>query len=74
MAILRNLREVFKGLKHKKTGVRVHKLCPKCGDPRINLSSGFEIYSRLYGIVPEQYFCEICGYKGPIVMELEETS
>ena len=74
MAILRNLREVFKGLKHKKIGKPAHKFCPKCRDPKIKLSSSFEIYPRMYGIVPEQYFCESCGYKGPIAMELEEDS
>ena len=75
MGILADFREVVKGLKHKKLGESTTKLCPKCGSPKIALSSGFDTYPRLYGITPRKYFCAECGYHGPIVMEQtkEET-
>jgi C4-type Zn-finger protein len=75
MGTLKNLREVLKGLKHKKLGKPTPKFCPKCGNPKIKLISGSNTYPKMYGITPEQYICEKCGYKGPIAMELEkETS
>lgn len=64
MGILRDLREVFKRLKHKNISP---KFCPRCGSPKMRLSSRFDIW-----LTPEQYVCENCGYKGPIFMELEE--
>jgi len=69
MGILADFSEVLKQLKYKKRGEATINLCPKCGSPRISLSSGFDTYPRLYGITPEQYVCTECGYKGPIVME-----
>jgi len=74
MGTLKNLREVLKRLKHEKLGKPAPKFCPKCGSPKIKLSSGIDAYPRMYGITPGQYVCESCGYKGPIAMELEETS
>jgi len=64
MGKLQNFREVVKNLKHNKPSP---KLCPRCGSPKLRLSSRFDIW-----LFPEQYFCENCGYKGPIVMELEK--
>jgi len=64
MGVLRNLREVVKKLQHKPPKP---KLCPRCGSPKLRLSSRFDIW-----LLPEQYVCLNCGYKGPIVMELEE--
>jgi C4-type Zn-finger protein len=69
MGILADFREVLKELKHKKRGEATINLCPKCGSPRISLSSGFDTYPRMYGITPRRYVCAECGYKGPIVME-----
>ena len=75
MGILADFREVLKGLKHNKRGEVTTKLCPRCGSPRISITSGFDTYPRLYGITPGQYVCSECSYKGPIVMEQtkEET-
>jgi len=75
MGILADFREVLKGLKHNKRGEATTKLCPRCGSPRISITSGFDTYPRLYGITPGQYVCSECGYRGPIVMEQtkEET-
>lgn len=64
MGLLKNFRDVFKGMKRRKPTL---KLCPGCGSPKLRLSSGFDVW-----LTPEQYVCENCGYKGPIVMELEE--
>jgi predicted RNA-binding Zn-ribbon protein involved in translation (DUF1610 family) len=64
MGIFENVREVLRGLKRRGP---VRKLCPRCGSPELRLSSKFDIW-----LTPEQYICKSCGYKGPIVMEVEE--
>ena len=64
MKPLKNAREVFKTLKHRKP-TRIY--CPKCASPKINLSSSFDIW-----LLPKKYLCENCGYLGTIVMELEK--
>ncbi len=64
MGILQNIRDIVKNLKHDHPKP---KLCPRCGSPKLKLSSRFDIW-----LFPEQYVCEQCGYKGPITMELEE--
>ena len=64
MGILRNIREVVGNLKHDRP---TPKLCPRCGNPKLGLSSRFDIW-----LFPEQYVCEQCGYKGPITLELEK--
>ena len=63
MGILRDMREILKGLKRRGP---VKKLCPRCGSSKLRLSSRFDIW-----LTPEQYICDYCGYKGPIVMEVE---
>jgi predicted RNA-binding Zn-ribbon protein involved in translation (DUF1610 family) len=62
MEIIRNIREIVGNLKHDRPAP---KLCPRCGNPRLRLSSRFDIW-----LFPEQYICEQCGYKGPITLEL----
>ncbi|RJS79638.1 hypothetical protein CW708_01905 [Candidatus Bathyarchaeota archaeon] len=64
MKALENIKEIFKSLKHRKP-TKIY--CPRCGSPNIHLSSKFD-----YWLTPKTYVCEDCGYKGPIVMELEE--
>ncbi len=64
MGILENVYRVFKGLKREKL---VPKICPRCRSSRLRLSSRFDIW-----LTPEQYVCGKCGYKGPVVMEIEE--
>ncbi|MEA2089331.1 MAG: hypothetical protein U9O89_01025 [Thermoproteota archaeon] len=64
MGIVRNICQVLKKLKH---GEPQPKFCPRCGSSKIRLSSRFDVW-----LTPEQYVCENCGYRGPIVMELEE--
>jgi len=64
MGILQSIREVVNNLKHNRP---TPKLCPKCGNPKLRLSTSFDGW-----FFPEQYVCEQCGYKGPIVLELEK--
>lgn len=72
MGVLKNLREVLGGLKRKKLGEPTPKFCPRCCSSKIKVSSSFDVYPRMYGLTPRQYVCEDCGYRGPIVLELEE--
>jgi len=64
MKLLQNIREVFKTLKRREPS---KKYCPRCGSPKIRLSSGLD-----YWLTPKKYVCENCGYVGLIVMELEK--
>jgi predicted RNA-binding Zn-ribbon protein involved in translation (DUF1610 family) len=64
LGFLQNLREVFGKLKISQPKP---KFCPKCGSPEIQLSSRFDVW-----LFPEQYVCRKCGYKGPVVLELEK--
>jgi ssDNA-binding Zn-finger/Zn-ribbon topoisomerase 1 len=75
MGFLADFLEVIKGLKCKKRGEVTVNVCPKCGSPKILLSSSFDTYPRMYGITPRKYVCQECGYSGSIVMEQtkEET-
>jgi C4-type Zn-finger protein len=72
MGMLKDIREVLEGLKREKIGKRTPKFCPKCGSPKIKLSSNLNVYPRMYGITPGEYVCENCGYRGPVAMELEK--
>jgi predicted RNA-binding Zn-ribbon protein involved in translation (DUF1610 family) len=74
MSILKDLHEVLKGLKRKKSSKPAPKFCPKCGNHKIRLCSSLNTYPRMYGIAPSQYICESCGYKGPIYVEIEEEN
>jgi predicted RNA-binding Zn-ribbon protein involved in translation (DUF1610 family) len=62
--LLENIREVFRMLKYRKPS-KIY--CPRCGSPKIRLSSSLD-----YWFTPKKYVCENCGYIGPIVMELEK--
>ncbi|MBS7610356.1 hypothetical protein KEJ19_07365 [Candidatus Bathyarchaeota archaeon] len=42
------------------------KLCPKCKKPSIKPSSTFNGW-----LIPEEYVCLECGYRGPIVLEVQ---
>lgn len=72
MGRLSNFREVINKLKHKKRSEETTNLCPRCGSPKIYISS-LSSYPGLYGIAPRQYICLECGYIGPIVMEQTKT-
>jgi len=44
----------------------VIKLCPRCHSKNIRLSSVFDGW-----LTPEVYVCKDCGYRGPLVLEVE---
>ncbi len=72
MGLLKNLRDTLNVTKRRSSAIKV---CPGCGNPKIRLSSREDVYpTKMYGITPMQYVCEECGYKGPVVMEVEEES
>lgn len=50
----------------RKIKKRIIKVCPVCHSPKIKLSSIFDGW-----LTPEVYICMDCGYKGPIVLEIE---
>jgi uncharacterized Zn finger protein len=64
MKKLDDVREVFKSIRHRNP---TQIYCPRCCSPKIKLTSGLS-----YFLTPKQYYCEECGYVGPIVMELEK--
>jgi uncharacterized Zn finger protein len=64
MKKLDDVREVFKSIKHRGP---TQIYCPRCCSPKIKLTS-----SLSYFLTPKQYYCEECGYVGPVVMELEK--
>ena len=48
------------------------KVCPKCLNSIKLVSSIFE--SPLNGwLLPEEYACEVCGYVGPIALEISQS-
>ena len=64
MKRLEGLHDVFKNVKHRKP---TQIFCPRCASPKIHLFSGLDLW-----LTPQSYVCDMCGYKGLIVMELEE--
>jgi len=64
MSQLKRLLEILRAI--KRPSHPSIRLCPRCGSRRIHLSSKFDLW-----LTPPQYVCEKCGYKGPIVLEVE---
>lgn len=54
--------ETLKKLRHSKP---VPVFCPVCKSPKIALKPN-------YGILPQVYACNECGYEGTLVLELVE--
>ena len=59
-----DIREVFKSIKHRK---RTQIYCPRCCSPKLKLTSNMSVW-----LTGTQYYCEECGYVGPVVLELEK--
>jgi predicted RNA-binding Zn-ribbon protein involved in translation (DUF1610 family) len=64
MKLLQDIKEVLKTLSYRRP---TNIYCPRCGSPKIHLSSSLD-----YWLTPKKYVCENCGYIGPIIMELEK--
>jgi predicted RNA-binding Zn-ribbon protein involved in translation (DUF1610 family) len=64
MGLLQNIREVL-GVLTRRRPSKIY--CPRCGSPKIHLSRNI-----FFGVVPNKYICENCGYFGQLVMELEK--
>jgi DNA-directed RNA polymerase subunit RPC12/RpoP len=64
MKVLGNIRDVLKTVKHSKPS---QIFCPRCGSPKLSLSSSLD-----YWLTPQKYICSECGYVGSIFMELEK--
>jgi DNA-directed RNA polymerase subunit RPC12/RpoP len=58
------IRDVFKNVNRRKP---TQIYCPRCASSKIGLSNSLAIW-----LTPKEYFCENCGYRGIIVMELEK--
>jgi len=63
---MKRLLSLLRELKWELPSNKSVRCCPRCGSPKIKLSSKFDIW-----LTPEQYVCENCGYKGPVVLEKE---
>jgi len=53
-------------LKRLRRGGRAVALCPRCLSPRIRRSRGFSGW-----LLPTTYECPDCGYRGPLVLEVD---
>lgn len=42
-------------------------VCPRCGSFKIHFSNILDGW-----VTPPQYVCDACGYRGPIVMEVDK--
>jgi len=62
--MLKNMIEILKKLKHSKPSII---LCPKCGSTKIHPASSLDSW-----LMPTIYVCDDCGYRGPIIMEIEK--
>ncbi|MGQ9679398.1 MAG: hypothetical protein ACUVV4_01310 [Candidatus Bathyarchaeia archaeon] len=60
---LRRFKETLKEIRHEKTKP---KFCPVCNSHKLDVL-------LTIGITPSIYVCRECGYKGVLVVELEES-
>ena len=63
MPLLSGLKETLKQIKYRNPQPI---FCPKCKSPELRSNNTF-------GILPQTYVCQVCGYEGPLFLELEET-
>ena len=63
MPLLSEFKETLKQIKYRKPQP---VFCPKCKNPDLHTTNTF-------GILPQTYVCYVCGYKGPLALELEEN-
>ncbi|MCJ7730850.1 hypothetical protein MUP51_00920 [Candidatus Bathyarchaeota archaeon] len=58
------LNEIIDILKQSKHSTPRPMFCPNCQSPKIKIRES-------YGILPQMYYCEECGYEGHLILELE---
>ncbi|MCD6348711.1 MAG: hypothetical protein J7L91_03720 [Candidatus Korarchaeota archaeon] len=63
--MLRKKRESVVDLGKKRKTIRI-TICPICGSTNIRKASPFSGW-----LLPEEYVCLDCGYRGPVVAEIE---
>jgi len=60
-----NFRDVFKNFKRRSRNVV--RICPVCGSKKIR------VLPLSNWLLPETYICEKCGYRGFIILEVDEN-
>jgi len=60
------LKEFLKLMKRLKHSGKTIVACPKCGSTNIHQTSILNVW-----LLPSYWICKDCGYKGPIVMEID---
>jgi predicted RNA-binding Zn-ribbon protein involved in translation (DUF1610 family) len=58
------IKEMIHVLKKAKHSSPKPVFCPTCYSSKLKQNES-------YGILPRLYYCEKCGYEGPLVLELE---
>lgn len=66
METFKRLHKLINRLKWRSPSDIAVKFCPKCGSQNVSLSSAFDMW-----LIPEQYVCKDCGYKGFAILEKE---
>ena len=61
------LKEIIDILKQSKHSSPRPVFCPNCYSAKIKQNES-------YGILPRLYYCEKCGYEGPLILELEKET
>jgi hypothetical protein len=64
-SLFRTLTEIRHLVRRPKQGSLAIRVCPVCHSENLNLLPSF-----LRFIAPSVYYCEYCGYKGPIFAEI----
>lgn len=64
MKRLKGILEALRRVRHRRTSIKV---CPRCGKSNIRPEG-----SLGFGFLPVIYICEDCGYRGYLIIEVDE--
>jgi len=64
---MQKIKRLLKKFKYSGRSAGRVLVCPRCGSTRVHLSSRLDAW-----LTPKKYFCEDCGYVGPVIMEVEK--
>jgi len=64
---MQRIKNLLRRFKHSDGSAERVLVCPRCGSTKVHLSSRLDAW-----LTPKKYFCEDCGYVGPIIIELEK--